>query len=142
MTNGGKAHKTSEQNVVPEKKQAATPPEIDRLISLAEEMSGGAQTGGEAAGRPAAGRRFSAAQAARCASEELEHLTRLKIDNVSAVSRVDSGWEVVVNMIELSRIPHSTDVLASYNVLLDAEGQLENYRRMTRYLRDQTGEDL
>lgn len=86
--------------------------------------------------------RFSAHQAAQGAGKQLSELTKLRLDNVSAVNKKDGGWQVIANLIELSRIPHSTDVLAAYEVHLDAEGHLESYRRMARYLRDQIGENL
>jgi Gas vesicle synthesis protein GvpO len=84
--------------------------------------------------------RFSAPQAAREAAKQLSELTNLKLDSVSAVDKKETGWHVTVNMLELTRIPHSTDIIASYEVELDAEGTLESYRRGPRYLRDQTGD--
>jgi Gas vesicle synthesis protein GvpO len=86
--------------------------------------------------------RFSAPQAAREAAKQLSELTNLKLDSVSAVDKKESGWHVTVNLVELSRIPHSTDVLGSYEVELDAEGNLESYQRGPRYLRDQIGEAI
>jgi len=86
-------------------------------------------------------RNFTAPQAAREAASQLSELTNQKLDGVSAVNKRDSGWQVVVNLIELARIPHSTDVLGSYEVLLDAEGNMQSYHRGSRYLRGQTGEE-
>ncbi len=92
--------------------------------------------------KPAMKRRFAAPEVAEQAGQQLADLVHSKLDCVSAVTKKDSGWQVVVNLIELSRIPHSTDVLASYDVILDAEGNLESYRRGSRYMRDQLGPDL
>lgn len=86
--------------------------------------------------------RFSAPQAAREAAKQLSELTALKFDSVSAVDKKDAGWHVTVNLVELSRIPHSTDVLGVYEVELDEEGNLERYHRGPRYLRDQIGDSL
>ena len=86
--------------------------------------------------------RFSAPQAAREAAKQLAEVTCLKFDSVSAVDKKDAGWHVTVNLVELSRIPHSTDVLGVYEVELDAEGNLERYHRGPRYLRDQIGNSL
>ncbi len=106
-------------------------PGIDRLVEFAGELSG----------QVPAKRAFSAPQAAREAGKQLSELMSLKLDSVSAVEKKDSGWQVVVNLIELSRIPHSTDVLGAYQVQLDAEGNIQSYHRGGRYLRDQTGEE-
>ncbi len=86
--------------------------------------------------------RFAAPHAAREAAKQLAELTCLKFDSVSAVDKNDAGWHVTVNLVELSRIPHSTDVLGVYEVELDAEGNLERYHRGPRYLRDQTGDSI
>jgi hypothetical protein len=48
---------------------------------------------------------------------------------------------VTVQVVELSRIPNSTDVLGSYAVTLDKEGELVGYRRNRRYHRNQADED-
>jgi hypothetical protein len=84
-------------------------------------------------------KRVSAAEATREAGKQIEALVGLKVDSVSSVARAETGWDVVVNVVELSRIPHSTDVLAAYHVNLDAEGNLQSYSRSLRYLRDETG---
>jgi hypothetical protein len=127
-------------------------PGIDKLVEFAAELaeSGQAPSREGELGDPAVAevrqlhkkRNFTAPEAAQVAGKQISTLTKLKLDNVSAVSKKDAGWQVVANLIELSRIPHSTDVLAAYEVQLDAEGNIEGYRRLTRYLRDQVGEDV
>lgn len=51
------------------------------------------------------------------------------------------GWNVTVQVVELSRIPHSTDVLGVYTVTLDQKGELQSYKRRRRYYRNQADED-
>ncbi len=53
----------------------------------------------------------------------------------------DSGWRVMVQVVELARIPHSTDVLGAYAVTLDKDGEVTGYRRRRRYYRNQTDEE-
>jgi hypothetical protein len=79
--------------------------------------------------------------AVRCAMTQLGDLTGLASDNVSSLAKTDGGWQLVVNMIELKRIPPSTDVLATFEVSLDAEGNIAAYHRSRRYLRDQILDD-
>jgi hypothetical protein len=74
-------------------------------------------------------------QIAQQAKEQLVQLTGLKPYTVSALSKDDEGWHVTVELIELKRIPEATDVLATYETLLDDEGNLLRYQRTRRYYR-------
>lgn len=75
------------------------------------------------------------------ARDELQHLTGYKVDSVSAFERNDDGWRLSVIVVELRRIPAATDVLASYEVILDEAGDIVTYHRGNRYFRDQVGQD-
>ena len=94
-----------------------------------------------AAGAQPIGRRegevAGAAAVAMLAKSELSAITGLTIDHVSAVVRQEDGWHVIVDLVELHRIPSSTDVLAAYEAVLGPTGILLSYRRTRRYLRDQ-----
>ncbi|MDR3473952.1 MAG: gas vesicle protein [Devosia sp.] len=83
---------------------------------------------------PATG--ISAAEIAEHAKAELARLTGLTADHVSAVRGDDDGWRVVVDLIELKRIPPSTDVLAAYEATYAPSGSLLGFRRIRRYFRD------
>lgn len=72
---------------------------------------------------------------------QVQELTGFSADSVSEFSASDGGWEMTVNLLELSRIPSSTDLLAAYRITLDGEGNVTSYHRMRRYLRDQVMED-
>jgi hypothetical protein len=76
-------------------------------------------------------------EAARKAREHLAQLTGCACESVSGLARTEAGWSVTVEVVELERIPHTTDVLASYVVDLDARGDLTGYRRAGRYSRGQ-----
>ena len=54
------------------------------------------------------------------------------------VERSDDGWRVGVEVVESHRIPESCDILAIYEVGLEAGGDLASYRRTERYARGQT----
>jgi len=75
------------------------------------------------------------------AKAALARITGLKADRVSAVMLESDGWHVTVDLIELKRIPPSTDVLAAYEALFAPSGALMSYRRTLRYLRDQILEE-
>jgi len=77
---------------------------------------------------------------AQRAKEHLAQLTGLKPDTVSALGKDDEGWHVAVELIEMRRIPDSSDMLATYEALLDDQGNLVSYRRTRRYCRGEVME--
>ncbi|WP_371345988.1 gas vesicle protein [Ancylobacter sp. IITR112] len=72
---------------------------------------------------------------------QVQELTGFSADSVSEFNATDGGWEMTVNLLELKRIPSSTDLLAAYRITLDPDGNVTSYHRMRRYLRDQVMED-
>jgi Gas vesicle synthesis protein GvpO len=93
--------------------------------------------------KAAAGARLSGADAVKAAREQVEELTGRSCESVSGVARTEDGWSVTIDVVELERVPHTTDVLASYVVDVDDRGELVGYRRAARYVRGQlqsTGE--
>ena len=83
------------------------------------------------------GGRISGPQAVLAARENLEALTGRPVESVSALQRMRDGWAVMLEIVELERVPRSTDVLASYRVEVDHEGELIGYERVSRYYRNQ-----
>jgi len=75
--------------------------------------------------------------AARKAMEHLAQLTGQMPESISGLTATDDGWKVTLDVVELERIPRTTDVMASYEVELDGQGELAGYRRLTRYYRNQ-----
>ena len=73
---------------------------------------------------------------------ELPRLLGRPIESVLGVERAeDNGWQVTVQVVELSRVPRTTDVLGAYAVTIDDDGELQQYRRRRRYVRSQADED-
>ena len=83
----------------------------------------------------------SGPQIAEAASRELLALVGKTAEGISGLQRTDDGWTVQVEVLELSRVPNTTDVLASYEVEVDREGELIGYRRLRRYVRGTPGEE-
>jgi hypothetical protein len=77
---------------------------------------------------------------AKRAAEQVGALTSRPVEGVLGLRRSDDGWEVTLEVVELRRVPDSTDVLASYEVTLDEGGELRECRRTRRYARNQTEE--
>ena len=72
--------------------------------------------------------------------EELEALVGCPAEGVTAIRRDDDGWVVNSDILELERVPETTDVLASYEVTVDPDGEITGYRRVHRYVRAQVEE--
>jgi hypothetical protein len=71
------------------------------------------------------------------ARRQLSALLERPVESVSAFERTHDGWLVALEVVEVSRIPESTDVLASYEVELDDDRNLKRYARVRRYNRAQ-----
>src|SRR3954447_9964380 len=82
-------------------------------------------------------RRLPAVQVVRQGVDQLREITGRGPDTVSGIEPTEDGWILQVELVELERIPASTSVLASYEVELDEEGNLLEYRRVRRYFRNQ-----
>jgi outer membrane biosynthesis protein TonB len=76
-----------------------------------------------------------AAEIIKRAQRQVQQLTGHEAEGVLGLRRNDDGWTVTVEVVELSRVPSSTDVLASYDVVLDGDGELREYNRTGRYVR-------
>ena len=103
--------------------------------SDAQKRSSGSS--GARAPRAEPGRRMTGAKVAEAATRQLAELTSREIEGVTALQRTDEGWVVELEVLELRRIPSTTDVLATYEVTMDTSGELEEYRRGQRYVRGQ-----
>ncbi|MGV9572518.1 gas vesicle protein GvpO, partial [Streptomyces nigra] len=60
---------------------------------------------------------------------------RVSVAAVTSFDRTEDGWTLEVEVLELSRVPDTMSLMASYQVELDSEGQLTGYRRLGRYER-------
>jgi hypothetical protein len=96
--------------------------------------------GSRTAARSDGNRAPSPVQIARAAAEQLTEISGMAADSISGLERTDDGWLVRVEVVEVARIPDSTSVMASYHVMVDADGTLQSYRREHRYYRNQAGE--
>lgn len=85
------------------------------------------------------GRKMNTAKAARAAMDQLQALTNRDAEGIVGIEKDDDGgWTVTIEVVESRRIPDTADVLAEYSVTVDAEGDLTEYSRLSRYVRGRT----
>ena len=78
---------------------------------------------------------LSAKELTEAGRETIAELTGLKPEAVTGLEWDGESWLVTVDMLELSRIPETTDVIATYVIQLDPSGGLLGYRRARRFVR-------
>jgi len=105
---------------------------------MAEQRSKRSQNGSSRSSQGLSGR-----EAIERVRGELPELLGHPVDAVLGVEPGEKkGWQqVTVQVVELARIPNSTDVLGAYEVTLDQHGELQAYKRRRRYYRAQADED-
>jgi hypothetical protein len=87
----------------------------------------------EADGHPGANGLTGIAKVAR---EQLAQLVGREPEAATRLTPTDGGWNLSFEVVDLERVPRSTDVMASYDVSLDHEGRLLDYARLRRYYRN------
>ena len=73
--------------------------------------------------------------AVRGALEQFAELTQLEPVGATGVRREEEGWSVLVDVVELERVPSTTSVMATYRVDIDRSGELTGYERLRRFSR-------
>jgi Gas vesicle synthesis protein GvpO len=81
---------------------------------------------------------LSAQELTEAALSTIADLTRFEPEAVTGLEWDGETWHASVDVLELERIPNTTDVLATYDVQLDDEGTLLGYKRRRRFIRGQT----
>jgi hypothetical protein len=67
---------------------------------------------------------------------EFGELTGLTAEAVTSLTRNgDDGWVLHIEVVEVPRVPDTTSLLATYEVVTGPDGGLTGYRRIRRYER-------
>lgn len=81
--------------------------------------------------------KLSARDLTLAAKATISELTGHKAESVTGMQWDGEAWEIAVEVLELERVPNTTDVLATYAVKVDDEGRLLGYNRERRFIRGQ-----
>ena len=87
--------------------------------------------------------RLSAVELARAAMTAVEELTGYRSEAATALQwdEESDSWRVTVEVLELERVPNTTDVIGAYEVRLDPQGTLHGYKRLRRFPRGESREE-
>jgi hypothetical protein len=86
------------------------------------------------------GKKLSPPQVVARARQQVEELFGKPVEAVSGFGHPENnggGWTVTLELLELPRVPDTTSLLGTYEVTLDADGNLVDARRVRRYPRNQ-----
>ena len=77
------------------------------------------------------------------AKDQLQSILTLDVANVIAASKTNDGWDVKIDLVERKAIPDTQDLLGTYDVILDEEGNIVSYeRKMVRKRMDLVEETI
>ena len=63
------------------------------------------------------------------AREDLASLTGLELGSTLSTIKDEKGWRMQVEMVEKKSLPDSMDILATYEVLMDDDANLIEFKR-------------
>lgn len=63
------------------------------------------------------------------ATKELIKMTGLELSSILGATKHQTGWKISVEMVEKHSIPDQMDILAVYEAILDAKGNLTEFKR-------------
>ena len=75
------------------------------------------------------------ASAVKDALEQFAGLTQREPIGATGAKRDGDGWSVLVDVVEMERVPATTSVMATYRVDVDGNGELTGFERVRRFNR-------
>jgi Gas vesicle synthesis protein GvpO len=83
--------------------------------------------------------RLSPTDAIKRALHQFSQLTGKHPESLTGMKpTTDGGWSILVDILELERIPDSTSVMAIYRIDLDPAGEMLTCERLRKYHRGDT----
>lgn len=72
---------------------------------------------------------LSIAEVVERAREDISALTGLELSSTLGTVKEERGWRVTVELIEKHSLPDGMDILASYDIVVDPDGNLVEFTR-------------
>jgi hypothetical protein len=72
---------------------------------------------------------------------QVQDLIGRPVESVTGVEKNGSEWNLTLEVLELERVPNTTDVLGRYDVTVNKDGDVTGAHRTRRYNRAEAGED-
>lgn len=69
------------------------------------------------------------------ARAELKMITGSDVERVCGMEPTGDGWQLQMEVVEVSRTPNTQDLLALYDVQLDSEGSVLGFDRVAHRIR-------
>jgi hypothetical protein len=85
--------------------------------------------------------KLSATELSQAALTTVQELTGYEPEAVTALEWDGDLWQVRVDVLELARVPNTTDMIGEYLVSLDEDGTLRGYKRISRFQRGKPMEE-
>lgn len=74
----------------------------------------------------------------RNAVSQFIELSGSEPERVCGVRSSDNGWSVLVDVLDLERVPSTTSVMSTFRIDIGNDGQLTGYERLRRFTRATT----
>lgn len=74
----------------------------------------------------------------RDAVNQFIELSGTEPERVCGVRSTENGWSVLVDVLDLERVPSTTSVMSTFRIDIDNDGQLIGYERLRRFTRAAT----
>jgi hypothetical protein len=69
--------------------------------------------------------------------QQMQAITGMSPETVSRLDATQDGWSVGIDMVEHQALPRTYDLLASFDVSLNATGEIRAWHRTARFVRNQ-----
>lgn len=71
------------------------------------------------------------------ARQQFQELSGLAPEAVSSVGQAEGGLQIELDVVEVRRVPDTADLMATYRVTTDENGDVAGYERVRRFSRSE-----